>query len=112
MYQQIRVPRPGTWTLIRRGSLKRKSSAQTSNLGSSRGDASDFTSRSLKVVVCAEADVRCRAAATTPAARRARVGRHQGLCEFAFMTSPSSVYGSEREPSPALRIPFPDTTDD
>src|SRR5262249_57306414 len=44
-YQQMRVPRPGTLTLMSRGSLKRKSSVQVSDLGSSL----DLTSRSLNV---------------------------------------------------------------
>src|SRR5688572_8158201 len=43
----MRVPRPGTFTLIMRGSLKRKSNAHTSALSSFEG--ADFTSRSLKV---------------------------------------------------------------
>ena len=48
-YQQILVPRPGTLTLIKRGSLKRKSRVQISDFESSL-DEPDLTSRSLKVL--------------------------------------------------------------
>src|SRR5262249_10301800 len=95
MYQQIRVPRPGTLTLMRRGSLKRKSKVQTSLL--STEDIDDLISRSLKPNWPA-AGASHRASTGSSAASRVRPPRRRVLPQCLRMTSPPTVRQTDRRP--------------